>query len=53
MICDLLDDGITGSHELLNADGESVGTVDVNITFEPGDVGFFDLMGSMLHRSDD
>lgn len=37
MIADLLDDGINGEYEMNDADGNSVGTVNVNINFESGD----------------
>lgn len=36
-IADLLDDGINDTVEMFDADGNSVGTVDVNINFEEGD----------------
>lgn len=36
-IADLLDDGINGDYEMADADGNSVGTVSVNINFESGD----------------
>lgn len=36
-LCDLLDDGINGEQELFDADGNSVGTVDVSIEFEEGE----------------
>lgn len=37
VIADLMDDGINGEYEMLDADGNSVGTVGVNINFEEGD----------------
>eukprot|EP00177_Eucheuma_denticulatum_P002441 GFKZ01004388.1.p2 GENE.GFKZ01004388.1~~GFKZ01004388.1.p2 ORF type:complete len:133 (+),score=32.25 GFKZ01004388.1:358-756(+) len=46
-------EGMNGDYELFDAEGNSVGTVDVSINFEEGDVNFFDLMGSMLHKEDD
>lgn len=94
-ICDLLDDGINGEYDMVDADGNSVGKVTVSINFEAGDgmyffnsltltsrlhyqrwfvdeqsllmrmiltflllffliaVNMFDLLGSMLHKSDD
>lgn len=52
-IGDLLDDGINEDEvEMCDADGNAVGTVAVNINFEEGDVNFFQLMGSMLHKED-
>lgn len=36
-ISDLLDDGINGEYEMCDADGNSVGTVNVSINFESGD----------------
>lgn len=45
-------DGINGEFEMHDAEGNSIGTVDVNINFEEGDVGMFDLLGSMLHKDD-
>lgn len=36
-ISDLLDNGINGEYEMMDADGNSVGTVTVNINFEAGD----------------
>lgn len=36
-ICDLIDDGINGEFEMVDADGESVGQVSVNINYTAGD----------------
>lgn len=36
-IGDLLDDGINGGYEMVDADGASVGTVNVSINYEAGD----------------
>lgn len=44
--------GINGSFDVKDAEDNSVGTVDVNINFEEGDVSMFDLLGSMLHKDD-
>lgn len=50
-ICDTVS-GINGSFDVKDAEDNSVGTVDVNINFEEGDVSMFDLLGSMLHKDD-
>ena len=36
-IADLLDDGINGEFDMYDAEGESVGTVSVNLNFEAGE----------------
>ncbi|CAN8070793.1 unnamed protein product [Agarophyton chilense] len=51
-IADLLDDGINDDVQICSENGDSVGTVAVNINFEEGDVNMFDLLGSMLHKDD-
>lgn len=45
-------DGVNSDVEMFDADGNSVGTVAVSISFEEGDVNFFELLGSALHKDD-
>lgn len=42
-IADLLDDGINGEYEMADADGNSVGNINVNINFEAGDGKYFNI----------
>jgi len=54
-ISDVLDDGLNGTYEMMDADGNGVGSVEVNINFEEGDgtcdMGFANVISLLcMHR---
>ncbi len=43
---------VVGDFEMKDKEGASIGTIDISIEYEAGDVNMFQLMASRLHDSD-